>query len=55
LERIESLILRQHKLSHVYLTLSSAVLYGEKICKDSIELKEVDFYLLADFVKGGPA
>lgn len=53
LEVAEARILRRHKLTHVYVPLSAAVLYGEKVCKGGIELADVDVHLWADFIKDG--
>ena len=48
----EKVVLRQHKLAHIYLPLSVATLYGEKVCKESLDITDFDMQVLADFVKG---
>lgn len=53
LENMEGDLLRRHKLSYVYMPLAVAVLYGEKVSKENIELGDVDVQLLFDFLKGG--
>jgi len=52
LEEADRKILRQFKLSLVYLPLSTATLYGERIHKGEIVLGEVDLELLGEFVRG---
>jgi Fe-S-cluster containining protein len=53
LERVDTELLRRHKLAHVYIPLSTAVLYGEKVSKESVELADIDLHLWADFLKDG--
>lgn len=53
LEREDTGLLRRHKLNHVYVPLAAAVLYGEKVSKEHLELADVDLHLLADFIKDG--
>jgi hypothetical protein len=52
LEQADKGLLRQHKLSVIYLPLSSAVLYGEKVCKGELELADLEAHLMIDFMKG---
>jgi hypothetical protein len=53
LEAMEATFLRRHKLSYVYIPLAVAVLYGEKVSKENIDLREVDMNLLFDSMRGG--
>jgi len=53
LEVVERGLLRQHKLAHIYLPLAAAVLYGERVSKEEIDLSEVDLRLWLDYLKDG--
>jgi Fe-S-cluster containining protein len=53
LATIETAILKRHGLGLVRVPLSSAILYGERVCKKDMDLEEVGRHLWQEYMENG--